>query len=75
MLVTLDAKRRLAVPRQIASVTPGDQFDVSFDSHDNAIVFRRVHAQDNWLDVVGQCPVSIDDLPRHKPSLPRKRRL
>ena len=75
MIVTLDAKRRLSVPAALAPAKPGDQFDVTFDSEEDAVIFRRVKRKANWLDIWKQCPVPMDDLPPRSRQLPRKPRL
>jgi bifunctional DNA-binding transcriptional regulator/antitoxin component of YhaV-PrlF toxin-antitoxin module len=75
MRVTLDAKRRLTVPVSLATTVPGDQFEARFDADDDAIVFRRVAAAKDWLEVMKECPASVDDLPRRRRALPRRRKL
>ncbi len=66
MVVTLDAKRRLTVPASVAPADPGDAFEVAFDADEDAIVFRRLARNANWLAVLEQCPVPMDDLPRRR---------
>jgi hypothetical protein len=63
MIMTMDAKRRLTVPVSVASAQPGDVFEVSIDAEDDAIVFRRINRDRDWLAVLEQCPVPMDDLP------------
>lgn len=63
VIVTLDAKRRLTVPARLAPASPGDSFDASFDAEEDALVFRRLAARENWLAVLKACPVSPDDVP------------
>jgi hypothetical protein len=75
MVVTLDAKRRLTVPAALAPAKPGDYFDASFDAEEDALVFRRLSAGENWLAVLKECPVSPDDVPRRRRGLARRRRL
>lgn len=75
MIVTLDAKRRLTVPAGVAPTAPGDYFEVSFDSEEDAIVFRRLPGKADWLSVLKECPVSMDDLPPRRRELSRRRRL
>jgi hypothetical protein len=58
----LDAKRRLTVPSALAPASPGDYFDARFDPEEDAIVFRRLPAKENWLAVLRACPVSMDDV-------------
>ena len=76
MIVTLDEKRRLTVPRALAPATPGDAFDARFDDEEDAIVFRRIkRGGKSWLDILKACPVPIEDLPRRSREYPRKPRL
>jgi len=75
MRVVLDSKRRLTVPVSSATTAPGDQFDARCDAEDDAIVFRRVAAASDWLTVLKDCPVAMDDLPRRRRALPRRRKL
>ena len=63
MVITLDAKRRLTVPASVAPAKPGDAFEVDFDAEADAIVFRRLARAANWLAVLEECPVPMDDLP------------
>lgn len=63
MILTMDAKRRLTIPIALASTQPGDVFDVTIDADDDAIVFRRISRDTDWLSVLEQCPVPMDDLP------------
>ena len=63
MVVTLDAKRRLRVPKCAAPVEPGDSFTVEFDPHEDAIVFRRLSRGADWLEILSACPVPMDDFP------------
>jgi hypothetical protein len=63
MVVRLDAKRRLTVPTAVAPAKPGDVFEVDFDAEQDAIVFRRLARKGDWLSVLEECPVPMDDLP------------
>jgi hypothetical protein len=63
MVITLDAKRRLTVPRALAPARPGDVFEADFDPEEDAIVFRRLSRSANWMAVLEDCPVPMDDLP------------
>jgi bifunctional DNA-binding transcriptional regulator/antitoxin component of YhaV-PrlF toxin-antitoxin module len=63
MVITLDAKRRLTVPAGLAPAKPGDVFEAVFDPDEDAIVFRRLSRNPNWLAVLEECPVPMDDLP------------
>ena len=75
MIVTLDAKRRLTVPAALAPAAPGDYFDARFDADEDAIVFRRLAGKEDWLAVLKNCPVSMDDVPPRRRELPRRRKL
>ena len=75
MIVTLDSKRRLTVPVALGTASPGDHFEVGFDPDEDAIVFRRVAGAGDWLAVLRDCPVSMDELPRRRRALPRRRAL
>ena len=74
MIVTLDAKRRLTVPRTLAPASPGDYFDARFDEEEDAIVLRRLPAREDWLAALKACPVSMDDVPPRRRE-PRRRKL
>jgi len=63
MVIKLDAKRRLTVPASLASIRPGDVFEADFDADENTIVFRRLARKGDWLSILEQCPVVMDDLP------------
>jgi hypothetical protein len=63
MILTMDAKRRLTVPVGLAPAKPGDMFEVLFDVEEDAIVFRRISPDVDWVEVFKQCPVSMDDVP------------
>ena len=75
MILTLDAKRRLTVPAALAPASPGDAFDARFDAEEGEIVFRRIARAGDWLAVLSECPVSMDDLPRRRRQLPRLRKI
>ena len=75
MIVTLDAKRRLTVPAGLAPASPGDYFDAQFDAEEDAIVFRRLAGRENWLTVLKECPVSMDDVPPRRRETAKRRRL
>lgn len=63
MILTMDAKRRLTVPVMLAPAKPGDAFEAAFDAQEDALVFRRINKSVDWLAVLEQCPVPMDDLP------------
>jgi hypothetical protein len=73
MVVRLDAKRRLTVPTAVAPAEPGDAFEVDFDPEEDAIVFRRLARKGDWLAILQQCPVPMDDLPRRRRGLFRSK--
>ena len=75
MIVTLDAKRRLTVPLALAPAVPGDYFDARFDADEDTLVFRRIATNSDWLAVLKECPVSMDDVPPRRREFPRRRKL
>jgi len=75
MIVTLDAKRRLTVPAALAPASPGDYFDAQFDPEEDAIVFRRLAGREDWLAVLKECPVSMDDVSPRRRAPARRRAL
>lgn len=74
MIVILDAKRRLSVPAALAPGKPGDYFQAEFDAGEDTITFRRIAARADWLTVLKECPVAMDDLPSRRRALPRHRK-
>ena len=75
MILTLDAKRRLTVPATLAPAVPGDAFEARFDPEENEIVFRRIAGSGDWLAILSECPVRMDDLPRRRREAPKRRKL
>jgi hypothetical protein len=75
MILTLDAKRRLTVPANLAPAEPGDHFIAEFDPEEDAIVFRRLARRADWLAVLRECPVGMDEVPQRSRQLPKRRRL
>jgi hypothetical protein len=75
MIVILDSKRRLTVPAALAPASPGDYFDARFDAEEDAIVFRRLAGKEDWLTVLKECPVSMDDIPARRRETSRRRKL
>ena len=63
MVVTLDSKRRLTVPSAVMATKPGEHFLVDFDVAEDAVVYRRLASQPDWLKVMASCPVPMDDFP------------
>jgi hypothetical protein len=45
---------------------------VGYDEDEDKIVLRRVKRKLNWLEVLKQCPVSMDDIPPRSRELPKK---
>ena len=75
MIVTLDSKRRLTIPAALAPAVPGDYFDARFDPDEDTLVFRRIATNSDWLAVLKECPVSMDDVPPRRRELSRRRKL
>ena len=75
MIVTLDSKRRLTLPTGLIPASTGDCFEVSFDAEEDAVVFRRLPGREDWLDVLADCPVPMDDIPPRKREMRKKRTL
>ena len=75
MILTLDSKRRLSVPASLAPASPGDAFEARFDPEENEIVFRRIAGKGDWLAVLSECPVSMDDIPKRRKQLAKRRPL
>ena len=73
MILTLDAKRRLTVPAALAPASPGDAFEARFDADEGEIVFRRIAGVSDWLAILSECPVDIDDLPPRRKEVARRR--
>ena len=71
MIVTLDAKRRVSIPAALAPAHPGDQFDARYDQDDDVIILRPILRKKDWLEVLKQCPVQMDDLPGRSRDLPK----
>ena len=77
MIVMLDSKRRLTVPASLAPAVPGEYFDARFDAEEDAIVFRRLpkKGEEDWLSVLKECPVSMDNIPARRRESARRRNL
>jgi bifunctional DNA-binding transcriptional regulator/antitoxin component of YhaV-PrlF toxin-antitoxin module len=75
MIVTLDAKRRITVPKALVKTRPGEHFEALYDEDEDKIVLRRVSRKLNWLEVWKQCPVSMDDIPPRSRELPKEIKL
>ena len=75
MILTLDAKRRLTLPTNLVSAQPGDNFEAVFDPEEDAVIFRRLSKNKNWLTVLKGCPVKMDDLPPRRREFPKRLKL
>ena len=76
MILTLDAKRRLTIPTALAPAAAGDAFEAIYDEGEDEIVLRRMkRKRESWLEVLKQCPVPMDDLPRRSREYPKKLKL
>ncbi len=75
MIVTIDSKRRITLPAALLTARPGQSFDARFDADEDALIFRRLPDKENWLVVLTECPVSMDDMPPRRREMPRKRAL
>ena len=75
MLLKLDSKRRLTIPAKLAPATPGDYFEALYDEDEDKIIFKKVKRKLDWLEVLKQCPSSMDDLPPRSRELPKELRL
>ena len=63
MILKLDAKRRLTLPKDLLPVESGDSFEVTFDAGEDLVICRRIAKPKDWLSVMKECPVSMEDLP------------
>ena len=75
MILRLDAKRRLTLPRSLTPAGPGDHFRVEFDAEEEALVCRRLANGEDWLDVLKSCPVPVEGLPVRRREYPKRPRL
>ena len=75
MRLTLDAKRRLTLPASLTTAQPGDHFRAEFDPEEDAVVFRRIAKNTDWLSVLKACPVKMDDLPPRGREFPKRLKL
>jgi len=75
MILTLDAKRRLTLPANLVSARPGDNFEAVFDPEEDAVIFRRLSKNTNWLAVLKRCPVKMDDPPPRSREFPKRLKL
>ena len=75
MIVTLDSKRRITLPAALIPARPGQSFDARFDADEDALIFRRLPEKEDWLEVLAQCPVAMDDISPRRRELPKRRKL
>jgi hypothetical protein len=75
MILILDAKRRLTLPASLVAAQPGDNFEAVFDPEEDAVIFRRLSKNANWLTVLKGCPVKMDDLPPRRREFPKRLKL
>ncbi|CAN5303003.1 hypothetical protein BH20VER2_BH20VER2_11410 [soil metagenome] len=75
MILTLDSKRRLTVPAALAKTSPGDAFAAFYDNEEDEIILRRIKGKGDWLEIMRQCPVPMDDLPPRSREYPKKLKL
>ncbi|MEA2238784.1 MAG: hypothetical protein QOC81_3508 [Thermoanaerobaculia bacterium] len=75
MIVTLDSKRRLTLPTGLMPARPGQSFEARFDADEDAVIFRRLPEKEDWLEVLAECPVPMDDIPRRRRDLPKRHKL
>jgi bifunctional DNA-binding transcriptional regulator/antitoxin component of YhaV-PrlF toxin-antitoxin module len=76
MILRLDSKRRLTIPAKLAPATPGEYFEALYDEDEDKIIFQRVKRRRlNWLEVLKQCPVSMDDIPPRSRERSKDRKL
>lgn len=75
MIIRMDSKRRLTLPASVAPAMPGDAFEATFDADEDVVTFRRVAAQLDWLAVLAECPVSMDEIPPRRKNFAAHRKL
>ena len=56
------------------SATNSDKGHFALPEED-AIIFRRITRSPNWLKVLKECPVSMDDLPPRSAEFPKRLKL
>jgi len=75
MIIRMGSKRRLTLPASVAPAMPGDAFEATFDADEDTVTFRRVATQCDWLAVLAECPVSMDDVPPRRKEFARRHKL
>ena len=63
------------MPAALAPASPGEYFDTRFDAEEDAIVFCRLAGKEDWLAVLKECPVSMDDVPPRRRETARRCKL
>ena len=71
MILTLDATRRVRIPKALSALVPGDRFEASFDPEADVLVLRRLKRKADWLTVWKECLVAMDNLPSRSRELAR----
>ena len=66
VVLTLDSKRHLIIPAALVPASPGERFD----AEEEAVVLRHTGKED-WLTVLKECPVSMDDVPPRRREMAR----
>jgi len=62
--------------RQARATKHGDCFAAFYCQDDDEIILKRMkRRRSNWLEVLKQCPTSMDDIPPRSRELPKKRKL
>ena len=72
MILALDAKRRLTLPTSLIPAQPGDHFRAECDPEEDAVVFRRIAKNADWLSVLKAYPVKLHDLPPRRREFPKR---
>jgi len=62
-ILILDLKRRLTLPVSLVSARQGDDFEADFDAEEDAVVSRRLAKGKDWLSVMKDSSVAMDDIP------------
>jgi len=75
MLLKLDSKRRVTMPAKLGPAKPGEYFEALYDEDEDRFIYKRVKRKTSWLEVLKQCPTSMDDLPPRSRELPKKLKL
>lgn len=68
MIVVVDSEGRLPIPESLGQALPGEAFEVSAGDADGTVVLRRVGVKTDWLEVLKECPVPMDDFEHDDPA-------